>query len=139
MTFEECVEKGLIKKSANSQERVESSVSLGDRFLKSARKNLEMDEKEVCEIIAYNALFHYARALLFSKGYVERSHACLFLALRKLFPPQEELFERADKIRAERHMLQYSGLATDEESALFVMEFVEEFGKAAKEILKKRL
>ncbi|MEW5955656.1 MAG: HEPN domain-containing protein [Candidatus Micrarchaeota archaeon] len=137
MTFEECLEKGLIRKAENAPERVRQSISVADKFLKSAKRNLEMDENEVCEIIAYNSLFHYARALLFNKGCLERSHACLFLALKKFYPEQKELLEKADRIRLERHNLQYGGLASDEESALFVIEFVKEFGETAKELLKK--
>lgn len=135
MTFEDCLEKGMIRKAADAKTRVQQSIAIADKFLKSAEKNLKMEENEVCEIIAYNALFHYARALLFIKGYMERSHACLFLALEKLYPQHKELFERADKIRAERHNLQYSGLITDRESASFVLEFVKEFAASAKNLL----
>ncbi|MEW6329699.1 MAG: HEPN domain-containing protein [Candidatus Micrarchaeota archaeon] len=137
MSFEECVREGLIKKSENARDRVGQSLSLGDRFLGSAEKNFKIDEYEVCEIISYNALFHYARALLFDKGYIERSHACLFLALNHFYPKNKELFIRAGKLRIERHNLQYSGFAADKESARFSLEFVREFGKTAKGLLKK--
>lgn len=135
MTFEDCLEKGLIKRSESAGERVKQSLSLGDKFLKSAERNFEMGENEVCEIIAYNALFHYARALLFSKGYIERSHACLFLALKKLYPRQETLFGQADKMRIERHNLQYSGLAANETSAELALKIARDFGDAAKQLL----
>jgi uncharacterized protein (UPF0332 family) len=137
VTFEECLAKGLLRKSGSSADKVEQSVRVGDDFLKSAEHNLEIGEFVVCEIIAYNALFHYARALLFSKGFVERSHACLFLALKKLYPRHAELFEKADKVRVERHNLQYAGLASSEESAEFVLAFVKQFGRTAKSLLKK--
>ncbi len=136
MTFEDCLAKGLIRKAENTRDRIESSLKLGDKFLKSSKKNLEIEENEVSEMIAYTALFHYARALLFNKGYIERSHACLFIALKKLYPKQAELFEKADKIRTERHNLQYSGFFTNAEAAEYVIEFVAEFGSEAKKILK---
>lgn len=121
MSYEDCIHKGLIKKSSSAPERVKQSLALGDKFLKSAKKTLEISENEASELIAYTALFHYARALLFHKGYLERSHFCLFVALQKLYPEHDSLFQRADKIRIERHNLQYCGLATDSESALFVL------------------
>jgi uncharacterized protein (UPF0332 family) len=138
MTFEECLRKGLIKKLESAKERVEQSLSLADKFSKSAENNLKMNEYEVCEIISYNALFHYARAMLFNAGYIERSHACLFLALKHLYPEHRELFEKADKIRLERHNIQYSGFSADKESAAFVIQVVNEFGRTAKRILKKQ-
>jgi len=138
MTFEDCLRKGLIKKSESAKERVEQSLSLGDKFSKSAEKNSEMQEYEVCEIISYNALFHYARALLFNAGYIERSHACLFLSLKRFYPEHRELFDKADKIRLERHNLQYSGFSADKESARFVLEFVKEFERTAKKLLKNK-
>lgn len=135
MNYENCLHKGMIKKSFTAQERVKQSLALGDKFLKSARKNLEMSENESSELLAYTALFHYARALLFHKGYLERSHVCLFIALQKLYPEHAPLFKRADKIRLERHNIQYWGLATDAESVGFVLELVDEFGAKAKELL----
>ncbi|MFH0973563.1 MAG: HEPN domain-containing protein [Candidatus Micrarchaeota archaeon] len=137
MTFEDCREKGLIKQSENARERVAQSISLGDGFLKSAERNLEIDEYEVCEIISYNALFHYARALLFDKGFIERSHVCLFIALKKLYPSERELFEEADRLRVERQNLQYAGFSSDKASAEFVLKSVKRFGAAAKKLLKR--
>jgi len=137
MSFEDCLRKGLIRRSETAGEKVEQSLLLADRFLKSARKNLEMEEYEVCEIISYNAIFHYGRALIFRKGYVERSHACLFLAILKLYPDCRTLAEKADKIRIERHGLQYAGFSATGDSASFVLDFAEEFGRAARKILEK--
>ena len=136
MNFDDCLGKGMIKKSDSSLEKVEQSIAFGDKFLNSAKKNFDIEELEVCEIISYNALFHYSRALLFKKGYNERSHICLFIALKKLYPEQKELFERADKIRSERHNLVYMGLAAEGESVEYVIEFVEEFRDAAKKLLE---
>jgi uncharacterized protein (UPF0332 family) len=135
MKYENCLHKGMIKKSSTAQERVKQSLALGDKFLKSAGKNLEISENESSELLAYTALFHHARALLFQKGYLERSHICLFIALQKLYPEHVPLFQRADKIRLERHNIQYCGLATDAESVEFVLELVDEFGAKAKELL----
>lgn len=138
MNFGECLGEGLIRKSFNAAERIDQSLRLGDRFLKSAENNLKIQEFEVCEIIAYNALFHFARSLLFAKGYLERSHACLFAALAELYPQKEELVRKADKIRTERHNLQYGGFAADKESASFVLSFSKEFGCAARQLLKRK-
>lgn len=135
MSLEECLHDGLIKKSGDAPQRVAQSLLIADRFLKSAGKNFEFSEFEVCEIIAYNALFHCARALLFKKGYIERSHACLFVALLELYPEHSELIRRANKMRVERHGLQYAGFTADESSASFALELANSFGSLAKKIL----
>ena len=138
MTFEECIAQGLLRKSGLAGERVSQSIELGDKFLKSAERNLEMGELEVCEIISYNALFHFARALLFHKGLVERSHACLFIALKKLYQGNAGLFDEADRMRRERHNLQYGGFAASRESSLYSLKFAKSFGEAAKKLLKTK-
>ena len=80
MRLEECLDKGLIKKDPLASERVESSLMIAERFLRSSSRNLEIDEYEMAEIAAYNSAFHAGRALLFAKGYTERSHFCLGVA-----------------------------------------------------------
>ena len=52
MRFEECIDKGLIKKDLLASERVESSLMIAERFLRSSRRNLEIDEYEMAEIAA---------------------------------------------------------------------------------------
>ena len=138
MNFEQCQKIGLIKKSQNAQERTAQSLELADKFLKSAKNNFKIGEYEVCELISYNALFHYARALLFSKGYIERSHACLFEALVYLYPDSKEIIQKADKLRLERHNLQYSGIFSGKPAAEYACEFTQEFGIFAKRQLDKR-
>ena len=138
MNFEECLRKNLIRKDENAMERVEKSLEISSRFLKSAGKNLEIEEYEMTEIAAYNAIFHAARALLFRKGYVERSHACLIIALRQLYKDDLKFIEYLnafDRIRLSRHNIQYGGITTDKDEAEYVLGFAIEFLDVAKELL----
>ncbi len=92
----------------------------------------------MAEIAAYNSAFHSARALLFAKGYVERSHYCLIVALRHLYSNDDEilnLLNTFDKIRLSRHNVQYGGLLVGRKEAEFVVEFAEEFLKTARKKL----
>ena len=50
MRFEECLDKGLINKDPKACERVESSLMIAERFLRSSNRNLEIDEYEMAEI-----------------------------------------------------------------------------------------
>ncbi|HHF56296.1 MAG TPA: HEPN domain-containing protein [Thermoplasmatales archaeon] len=140
MNFEECLRRNLIRKDENAMERVEKSLGISNRFLESARKNLEIEEYEMAEIAAYNAIFHVARALLFSKGYVERSHACLIVALKHLYRDDLELieyFNAFDRIRLSRHNIQYGGITTDKCEAEYVLNFARKFLETVKGILNK--
>jgi uncharacterized protein (UPF0332 family) len=98
------------------------------RFLRSSNRNLEIDEFEMAEMAAYNSAFHAARALLFAKGYTERSHFCLGVALRGLYKGKIiDLLKTFDKIRLSRHNIQYGGALASEEEAAFVINFARDF------------
>lgn len=133
MRFEECLDRGLIKKDLLASERVESSLMIEERFLRSSNLNLEIDEYEMAEMAAYNSAFHAARALLFAKGYTERSHFCLGIALRGLYRGKIiDLLKTFDKIRLSRHNVQYGGALVSEDEAAFVIDFARDFLNAAK-------
>jgi uncharacterized protein (UPF0332 family) len=133
MRFEECIDKGLIKKDHLALERVESSLMISERFLRSSNRNLEIDEYEMAEMAAYNSAFHAARALLFAKGYTERSHFCLGVALRGLYGGKiVDLLKTFDKIRLSRHNVQYGGALVSKDEAVFVIDFARDFLVAAK-------
>jgi uncharacterized protein (UPF0332 family) len=69
MNWKECEAEKLIKRDSRARERIPISLSTAERFLRSAEKNLEIDEYEMVQLASYNSAFHSARALLFSKGY----------------------------------------------------------------------
>jgi uncharacterized protein (UPF0332 family) len=133
MRLEECLDRGLIKKDPLASERVESSLMIAERFLRSSNRNMEIDEYEMAEMAAYNSAFHAARALLFAKGYTERSHFCLGVALRDLYRGKIiDLLKTFDKIRLSRHNVQYGGALVSEDEAVFVIDFARDFLVAAK-------
>jgi uncharacterized protein (UPF0332 family) len=53
--------------------------------LAEARDRFGHGKSKYATINAYYAIFHAARALIYSKGYRERSHYCLSVALEALF------------------------------------------------------
>ncbi|USS41080.1 HEPN domain-containing protein [Thermococcus aggregans] len=112
MKFEECLRRGLIKHDPSAIERVKSSIEIARRFLKSAERTFEIGDYVMVEIAAYNSAFHSVRALLFAKGYKERSHQCLVIAVRELYrsnPKIVELMDILDKLGISRHNVQYGG------------------------------
>ena len=53
--------------------------------LSEAKAGYENERYKWSTVQAYYAMFHAARALVYSKDYREKSHYCLVIALRALF------------------------------------------------------
>ncbi len=139
MKVEDCIKNGLIKKDGNAKGRVDKSIEIAQRFLESAKRNFEIEDYVMSSIAAYNSAFHSARALLFSKGYVERSHTCLIVALKEMFKKEillVDFLNTLDRLRMTRHKVQYGGYLITKEEAEFLVDFAEEFLNHAREILK---
>lgn len=141
MNFKECLSKGLIRKDSSAPERVQKSIEIADRFSSSAKKNIEIEELEMSELASYNSIFHSARSLLFSKGYTERSHICVIIALKELYNKNQtlaNLLNTFDKIRISRHNIQYGGALIDIEEANFVFNFAKQFLETTKKIINTK-
>lgn len=139
MEFDDCVKKGLIKKKQGTEERVSMSIETSQRFLKSAKRNYEIKEYEMCFLAAYNSMFHSCRSLLFNKEYIEKSHFCLIKAIRKLYKDEEvnEAMDSFDRMRTSRHEVQYRGYFCEDEEAEFAIKEAESLIKITKKILNK--
>lgn len=139
MDFSDCLEKGLLKENVDAKNRVSTSIKTAEKFMNAARKNFEIEEFETCLIMSYNSIFHICRALLFKKGFVERSHFCLVVALRYYYDQDEELstfLNSIDKVRLSRHEVQYRGEFTDKEEAQFVLDLTKNFKNYALKLLE---
>ncbi len=74
---------------------------------------------------------------MFNKGYTERSHFCLFIALRDLYKDKKlhDFLDSIDRIRVERHEVQYRGTTADKEEADFVINLATKFLDYVKRLL----
>ncbi len=138
MNFKDCLSKGLLRKDKSAPERIKKSLEIAERFLSSAKKNIEIEELEMSEIASYNSIFHSARSLLFRKGYTERSHICVILAFKEFYKSNTELMDLIntfDKIRISRHNIQYGGILINNEEAEFVFNFAKQFLETTKQII----
>lgn len=139
MKWDDCQRKGLIRKDGDAPARVPASLALARRFATSAENTLAIREFEMTHIAAYNSAFHAGRTLLFSRGYVERSHACLAVALRHFYCDDvfiEPFLGTFDKMRVSRHNVQYGGSLICDEEARFSCRFARLFCDAVEEQLK---
>ncbi len=135
MSLQDCFERGLLRKTGIEREKIENSFKLARHFLERARGNFHEDYFDVTFLLAYMSMFHTARALLFSKGYKERSHYCLSVFLKKEFGGNEELtrfLDILDSYRMSRHAIQYSGELCSEVDAREAIDDASEFLKVVK-------
>jgi uncharacterized protein (UPF0332 family) len=123
--------KGLIKKEMAAAE--EDLIEAKDRFQNSRFK--------YATINAYYSIFHAARALLYSRGYRERSHHCLSIALEALFVESGLMDNRFIRIFRNNMVLRESadyGDSFSMESASLSVLNAEEFVKMAIILLRKQ-
>ena len=83
--FEDCLKKNKLSKFAGARKLVKRELATAEEDLKAAQESLKQDNDKWATIQAYYAMFHTARALLYSRGYREKSHYCLIVAMKALF------------------------------------------------------
>jgi uncharacterized protein (UPF0332 family) len=110
--YNECLEKGLIKKTAPSKDKAKQSLVAAGKWLEEAKLNASGRALRSSLLSAYLAIFHAARAILFYDGYREKSHACIALYLQANYVKKGLLepkwVEMLDHLREIRHTDQYS-------------------------------
>ncbi|BBL67998.1 HEPN domain-containing protein [Methanoculleus chikugoensis] len=74
----------MVKRPAN-RATVERELTETKGDLDSAKKSLLESDFKWTIIKAYYSMFHACKSLLFSAGYVEKSHECLIAAIEELF------------------------------------------------------
>ena len=83
--FKQCIENKKIISFAKGKNLVRKEISVAQSDLFDAKAGYENERYKWSTIQAYYAMFHAARALIYSEGYREKSHYCSAVALRALF------------------------------------------------------
>jgi uncharacterized protein len=83
--FKQCLDNKKIVPFAGGKSLVKKELSIASSDLSDARAGYENKRYKWSTIQAYYAMFHAARALIYSRGYREKSHYCLAISLRALF------------------------------------------------------
>jgi uncharacterized protein (UPF0332 family) len=122
LRFEDCREKGLLKKLPPSEDNATRSINKAESWLKEAEKSFQGEAYDSSVLASYLAMFHSARAILFFDGYREKSHACVARYLEEHYVSKKKLekkwVELLDHHREIRHNDQYdlSFYSSDEEA-----------------------
>lgn len=83
--FKRCLEKKNLVKVSIDKKLIEKEIIAAESDLKDSHDVLKIEKPKLATITAYYSMFHAARALLYSKGYREKSHFCLRTAIKNLF------------------------------------------------------
>jgi uncharacterized protein (UPF0332 family) len=83
--FNQCLENKKITPFARGKKLVKKELEVAKSDLFDAKAGYDNNRYKWSTIQAYYAMFHAARALIYSEGYREKSHYCLAVALRALF------------------------------------------------------
>lgn len=136
MSYEECFGKGQLRKAQNTKEETLAQLRIAEDYAKKAEKVLDKELYDISFLTAYISLFHSARALLYKKGYKERSHYCLFEFVRQEFKGKPEIVRMAEmgqNYRETRRMVQYEGSLCSENSAREAIRDAKKFVELARE------
>ncbi len=83
--FKRCLEKKSLIKVNIDKNLIKKEVTAAESDLKDSEDVLNLNKYKLATITAYYSMFHAARALLYSKGYREKSHFCLRTAIKNIF------------------------------------------------------
>jgi len=83
--FKKCLERKKIVPFAKGPDLIQKELTTSEDDLESARLGLKSKKFKWPTIQAYYSMFHSARALLYSRGYREKSHYCLYIGVTALF------------------------------------------------------
>jgi uncharacterized protein (UPF0332 family) len=89
--FKQCLENKKIIAFPRGKELVNKEVSIAQRDLLDAKAGFDNQRYKWSTIQGYYAMFHAAQALVYSRGYREKSHYCLAVALRALFVDESKM------------------------------------------------
>jgi uncharacterized protein (UPF0332 family) len=116
-------------------------LAAAEEDLAEAKDRFNCDRYKYATINAYYSIFHAARALIYSKGYRERSHFCLAVALDAVFVDEGLLKGRYVRMlqdtMALREDADYSGSFSRDGASISISNAGEFIG-AARRLIKPR-
>lgn len=121
-----------------AQKMIPGEFEAAQTDLERAQKTFDEHDFKWSTIQAYYSMFHSARALLFAKGYREKSHICLKYALQSLYVEEGILEERYandfDVVMLLRETADYKS-DFSKDGAKTAIQNAKTFSSAAKKVL----
>ena len=132
----------MLRKIPPSKEKARNSVETALKWLEEAKKNLNSEAFNSSVLSSYLAMFHSARALLFSDGFREKSHYCIARYLEEKYVKKKLLESKwvnlLDHYRELRHNDQYSiTFFTTRDEAEKALKTAKEFVERMRKLLSR--
>lgn len=139
MNIKDCFDKGLLVKSRPSDNKTKQSLVSARSSLKKAKGNMKIGNMDVAVVMAYTAMFHAFRALLFREGIKERSHICMLEYVKKNFPELRNQAKEADAYRRFRHTALYGlEVLVSKDDAVGATKLAEEIIASVTDIFQRK-
>ncbi len=136
--FECCIKERRLIKIKPSNEMIQKELESAEYDFERARNSFEEGDFKWAAVQSYYSMFHAAKALVLKRGYREKSHFCLIIALKELYVKEDklnaELVENLELCMSLRHEADY-GLTYHQESAETAIKYAEEFLNTALKII----
>ena len=136
--FEDCLKRGKIVRFPAARKLTLKELGVAKVDLAASGKSLKQKDYKWATVQAYYTMFHSARALLYYKGYREKSHFCLILAMKAFYVSEGalemRLVESLQMAKAMREGADYEN-TFDAKSAKALVEQAEEFLKVAEGVI----
>ncbi len=137
--FQRAIVERRLLRFPRGKDLVAKEIEAARDDLKEAQDRFQKKRFKYATVTGYYAMFHAARALIYSKGYREKSHYYLLVALQSLFVEkgllEKEIVEEFHSAMVLREEADYHGEFT-EEGAELVIASAERFLEKAKDILR---
>lgn len=128
--FERCIKERRLVKIKPSKEMIQKELESAEYDLDRTRNSLDQEDFKWAAIQSYYSMFHATKALVLKKGYREKSHFCLIIALKELYIKENklnsEMVENLELCMNLRHEADY-GLTYHQESAETALKYAEVF------------
>ena len=138
--FEKCLKNGGLTNFETDGAIIQKELDAATLDLEGAHKSLSEPDSKWATIKAYYSMFHAAKGLLYSKGYREKSHNCLAVAIKGLFVDEGAMdakhYTRLKDCKHLREEADY-GMVFSSESAAEAIQWADEFLQATKGLIGK--
>ena len=139
--FNECLKRNKLTKFTKAKSLVSKEISSAKSDMETAFDSFKRENYKWATVQAYYAMFHTARALLYSKGFREKSHYCLIVAMKTLFVSEKILDIRlVEALQTAKILRENADYDSDfsKSSAEALVEKAKDFLKEAEKILNYR-
>ena len=136
--FKRCLREGKLVKARPEKDLINKEFEAAKKDLRSAENSASKNDFKWATIQAYYCMFHTSKALILSKGYREKSHLCLSVALKALFVDEGILEDRhSNNFRDSMNLREDAdyGLIYSKDSAKEAIRWAEDFLNEAKNLL----